>query len=228
MEILINLGIVVLIAGITYALSSEGLWGAALMFFNVIFAGLITFNFYEPLAGLMAGVGFLSGMADVLALLGIFTVALLLLRLTTESLAPAMVRFPTALYQGGRFAFALGAACTMMAIVILAFEVAPVHKKVLGVVDYKFQPPFKMGFDRYWLGFFQYSTGYIFPRYINDGDDREFGNALAFDPEGRWLLDHQDARPHGVERVLEEAPAAADPAAEGGQPPAPGGGLAPS
>ena len=37
----------------TYALTSEGLWGAALMFFNVLFAGIIAFNFYEPLAALL-------------------------------------------------------------------------------------------------------------------------------------------------------------------------------
>ena len=42
-----------LILLMTYALSAEGLWGAALMFFNVLFGGLIAFNFYEPLARLI-------------------------------------------------------------------------------------------------------------------------------------------------------------------------------
>src|SRR5262245_47683096 len=92
-----------LILGMTYVLASEGLWGAALMFFNVLFAAIIAFNFYEPLAALLAtNVGFLAGFADTLCLLGIFIVALVLLRLTTETLAPAMVRFPTAIYHIGR------------------------------------------------------------------------------------------------------------------------------
>ena len=47
---LINLIFFALILGMMYALMSEGLWGAALMFFDVLFAGLIAFNFYEPLA----------------------------------------------------------------------------------------------------------------------------------------------------------------------------------
>ncbi len=55
MENIINLIIVGLILGLTYALTSEGLWGAALMFFNVLFGAMIAFNFYEPLAALLIG-----------------------------------------------------------------------------------------------------------------------------------------------------------------------------
>ena len=63
--------IVVLILGMTYALTSEGLWGAALMFFNVLFAGIIAFNFYEPLAALLAAnvERSSSGFADTLCLM---------------------------------------------------------------------------------------------------------------------------------------------------------------
>ena len=50
MGIIVDLVIVALIAGMTWALMSEGAWGAALMFFNVLFAGLIALNFYETLA----------------------------------------------------------------------------------------------------------------------------------------------------------------------------------
>src|SRR4051794_7900955 len=92
---IVSLGIVVLILGMTYALTSEGLWGAALMFFNVLFAGLIAFNFYEPLATLLdENVSTFYGMSEALSLLGLFIVGVFLLRLTTETLAPAMVRFP--------------------------------------------------------------------------------------------------------------------------------------
>ena len=62
----------VLILGLTYALTSEGLWGAALMFFNVLFAGMIAFNFYEPLAKLLARhvPASARGFADTLCLHG--------------------------------------------------------------------------------------------------------------------------------------------------------------
>ena len=35
MEIVVNLGVAALVIGLTYAIMSEGLWGAALIFFNV-------------------------------------------------------------------------------------------------------------------------------------------------------------------------------------------------
>ena len=57
MEAIINLIIVGLVLGLTYALTSEGLWGSALMFFNVLFGGMIAFNFYEPLARLLDTTG---------------------------------------------------------------------------------------------------------------------------------------------------------------------------
>ena len=144
--VLIDLIIVGLILGMTYALLSEGLWGSALMFFNVLFAGIIAFNFYEPLAELLAAnVSFISGFADTLCLMALFIVALVMLRLTTESIAPSMVRFPSPVYNIGRFFFGLAGASVTMAILLVAFETAPVHKKVFTVVDYETKPPFKHG-----------------------------------------------------------------------------------
>ena len=63
-EFVIDLVMAFLILLLTYALSSEGLWGAALMFFNVVFGGLITFNFYEPLARLIDSTGIGWGFSD--------------------------------------------------------------------------------------------------------------------------------------------------------------------
>src|SRR3954467_3778308 len=91
----------------TYVVSSEGLWGAALMFFNVVFGGLIAFNFYEPLARLIDSTGIPWGFSDTLSLLGLFCVSVMLLRMATETLAPAMVRFPMPIYHAGRLFFAL-------------------------------------------------------------------------------------------------------------------------
>ena len=229
----VDLGIVVLILGITYALASEGLWGAALMFFNVLFAGLIAFNCYEPLAGLLAqNVSRMAGFADSVCLMGIFIVSLLLLRLATETLAPTMIRFPAALYHIGRWVFGLAAASLMMSIVLLAFHTSPVHKKMFyGAYDYERKPPFGMGLDWFWLGFFQYNTGQIFARYAEANRPDPFGaygNARVFDPRGSWLIDHQNARPYG-EGTVPPPPSSAAPAAEGaegGAGPAAGGAAA--
>jgi hypothetical protein len=228
MEIGINLLVALLILGMTYALSSEGLWGASLMFFNVLFGGLIAFNFYEPLAKLLAeNVTFLSGFADTLCLLTLFIVATFILRLTTETLGPAMVRFPTPIYHLGRWAFGLACGALTVAILLLGFETAPVHKKIFGVIKYDSLVPFKLGIEREWLAFFQYTTGQIFVTHSPDTRDPfdQYGDAKVFDPRAEWLLLHQEARPYGNESILSEeggGGGAAAPAA-GGQAPAGGG-----
>ena len=71
MKIVIDLIIAFLTLGLTYVLTSEGLWGSALMFFNVLFAAMIAFNFYEPLARLIDQTGINWGFSDTLCMLGI-------------------------------------------------------------------------------------------------------------------------------------------------------------
>jgi hypothetical protein len=226
MAIVINLVIVLLILGMTWALMSEGLWGAALMFFNVLFAGILAFNFYEPLAALLDSTGIGWGFSDTLCLLGIFLVALVILRLTTETLAPAMVRFPTPIYHIGRIFFGLAGSVVTIAILLLGFETAPVHQKVFNVIDYKMAPPFGLGLDHQWLGFFQYTTGLVFVQHDPGTRDpfREYGDAKVFDPRAEWLLNHQDARPYVSEggKVLSGSEAEAGAAGGGGAAPNPG------
>lgn len=238
--VIIDLGIAVLILGMTYALMSEGLWGAALMFMNTLFAGLIAFNFYEPLAALLSqNVDAMSGYADTLCLLVLFTVSLLLLRLTTESIAPSMVRFPTPVFHIGRVFFALAGSMVAMSILLLSFHTSPVHKKIFGSIDYDKRPPFGQGLDHKWLAFFQYTTGQTFAQHLGEEsriDARNtYHDAKIFDPGGRWLIDHQNARPYGDETVpapdvsAEAAPAggAAPGGATPGMPGAPGAGGMP-
>ncbi len=145
MGTIVNLVIVFLLLGLTYALTSEGLWGSALMFFNVLFGALIAFNFYEPLATLLDSTGIGWGFSDTLCLLGLFCVATVLLRMTTETIAPAQVRFPMPVYHMGRLVFGAGGAIVTMAVLLLAFHAAPVHKKIFGVIDYQSKPPFGLG-----------------------------------------------------------------------------------
>ncbi len=218
MAVLIDLVVVLLIAGMTYALMSEGLWGAALMFFNALFATMITLNCYEPLAQLIGtNVSFMSGYADALCILLIFTVSLLIIRLLTELMAPSMVRFPTAVYHIGRILFAFGGSLLTIGVLLLALDASPVHKKILGSVDYKYKPFYGSRLDKEILAFFQYSTGQIFTRSGGHDPFKQYGDARVFDPKGRWLLNAQEARPYGTDKVLED-----DKPAEGGATPAGG------
>ena len=150
----------------------------------------------------------------------------MLLRMATETLAPAMVRFPMPIYHAGRLFFALATTLVTMSILILSFHTAPVHKKAFGAMDYKYKPPFGMGLDHHWLGFFQHTTGDIFARYGSGSVDPygsfgKVGNGLVpvrvFDPRARWLLDHQTARPYGEGPILGEDAGGGEAATGGGE-----------
>ncbi len=200
--------IVVVMLGMTYALSSEGVWGAALMFFNLVFAGIIAFNFYEPLAGWMADQSSsMAGWADMLCLMGLFVISLIILRVITDMIAPAMTRLPTPVYHLGRLLFGFAGSCVAMAIILCGFETAPVHRKMFGVVDYQWAPPFHMGLDHKWLAFMQYTTGYPFGSWDSEGaSDRDYEQFRIFDPKGSWLIDHQNARPYHPGGELDTVP----------------------
>jgi hypothetical protein len=219
-------------------MSSEGLWGSALMFFNVLFGAIIAFNFYEPLAKLFAeNVSFLSHMADMICLMVLFSVSVVILRVATEFLGPAMIRFPMPIYHIGRLVFSFGVSVIVFSMILLGLHMAPVHQKLFGVVDYKQKPPFGFGIDHMWLAFFQQTTGTVFPTYNSGEKDpyQEFGRPYGlppekrlkvrvFDPRGKWLLEHQEARPFGNSPILEDAGAPLDGAstaapAAGGQAP---------
>jgi hypothetical protein len=235
MLLIINLIIVFLILLLTYALTSEGLWGSALMFFNVLFGALIAFNFYEPLARLLDSTGIGWGFSDTLCMMLLFSFSVLILRMTTETIAPAQVRFPMPVYHIGRLVFGLGGASITMAVVILAFHCAPVYKKIFGVVAYDSRPPFGLGLDHEFLGLFQRETGSVFTNYSANGQRDPHGqyggpNRLRlnfFDPKGEWLINHQNARPYGTETVPTSEEAAPAAAGEGGQEGAAPGGPAP-
>jgi hypothetical protein len=220
-----------LILFMTYVVSSEGAWGAALLFFNVVFAGMIAFNFYEPLAQLIDSTGIGWGFSDTLSMMLIFCVSLLLLRMITETIAPAQVRFPAAVFHVTRLVFALGTVLVTFSIILLAFHAAPIHKQMFGYITYDRRPPFGLGLDHHWLGFFQHTTGDIFARYGVGARDpyrsygKTAGNQLVpvqiFDPRGRWLLDRQEARPYGEGAILHAEPVAASADAAAGQAGAP-------
>ena len=212
--IAIDLVFAFLILLMTYAISSEGLWGAALMFFNVLFGGLIAFNFYEPLAKLIDSTGIGWGFSDSFSLLAIFCLSVLLLRMTTETLAPAMVRFPTPVYHAGRLIFALATSLVTMAILILGvphrarctrrssdpstISASPLRNGARSPVA-----GFLPVHHRQHLRSLRRRQARPYGEYGRSGSQRV--PVQVFDPRARWLLDHQEARPYGTAPILSES-----------------------
>ncbi len=206
---------------LTYVITSEGLWGSAPCHVLQCFVRgddrvqLLRASRVDAASSM--GPASAGGFSDTLCMLGLFSASVMFLRIVTETIAPAMVKFPLPLYHVGRLIFALATTLVTMAIILLAFEAAPVHKKVFTVVDYQSKPPFGMGLDHQWLGFFQYETGAVFARNGAGRRDphRQYGHGgpvKLFDPRAEWLILHQEARPYGEGSILaqeraEDAPA---------------------
>lgn len=135
----------------------EGIFGACVMCFNIFFAGLVAFNFYEPIAAALepnlAGTRAL-GYEDALCLIFLFWVTLGLLRLATGFLADTEISFhPWAQRAGGAF-IGLFAGYLVSGFLVAAFQTLPCPENFLG-----FEPRYEEGrglrrylpADRVWL-----------------------------------------------------------------------------
>ena len=211
-DVLLVLGML----GITWVVSSEGLWGATLMFVNVMFAGLIAFDLFEPVANFIdLNLGFMAAFSDFVALVLLFSVSFTLIRIATDNLGPTMVRFPTWVYHIGRYGFAGATAWYLMGMVLCILQTAPIHKQFLG---YKWNEHavWQAGVDRFWLGFVQTTTKDVFDRFP----------PRMFDGQSKFIRQYHDRREFG-DPDPDFAPKKAGGAApQGGQQPAGGGAAA--
>ncbi|MFM7161389.1 MAG: CvpA family protein, partial [Planctomycetaceae bacterium] len=99
--------------------------------------------------------------ADFVALLGVFCVALLVLRIVTENLAPTQIEFDPRLHELIRWPWALATGYLTMAFLLTALHTAPLPREFLG-----FRPEAHNFFeisapDRQWLGFTQWVSEHV-------------------------------------------------------------------
>ncbi len=95
MIILLNIGIIGLVLLIAYWWANEGLFSALLHLVCVITAGALALAFWEPITmALLNGKGF-DNYAWGIVLVTIFSISLLVLRITSDKIIPANIQFPT-------------------------------------------------------------------------------------------------------------------------------------
>jgi hypothetical protein len=142
---------------VAYAQCREGLFSATTLFVNVLIAGALTFNFWEPLAdeldALFAG-GILAGYEDALVLTFFFTVFLIVLRVLTNKVVAQQTEFPGYVQQIGGGLVGLLSGYLIAGFLVCVLQTLPWHESFLGfrprsedeVGLRKFLPP-----DRAWL-----------------------------------------------------------------------------
>ncbi len=158
---------------------SEGMWGAALRFVNVVTAALLATNFWEPLARLLENnvSESVTYWWDFLSWWGIFALALFVLRFATGKVSRVKVRFLAIVNKLGGAFFAALVGVVMVCAVNFTIHLAPLGEKAMfGGFDPAKPVVFKP--DRQWWGFMSRVSRGAFSR---------IGGPRQFDPQAQFV-----------------------------------------
>jgi len=173
---IIDVILLVIIAGVTWCVASEGAWGAGLNLLCVLLAGLIAMNFFEPMANMFGTTGSWSYRGDIIALVGLFEVSVFVLREVAERISPRYIQVNNLVHNMGRWLCGLLAGYMTAAFLLTALHTAPLPREFLG-----FSPErgnlFGVAPDRQWLGFTQHvSEKVLYSGKVFDGPRESFGD----------------------------------------------------
>ena len=180
---------------VAYAHFREGIFTALSMLINIILAGVVTCNFYEPLADyvdpLLVG-SFLAGYEDFLFMLLLFAGTLGLLRMVTNNLANILIEYHPLLQQLGAGLLGLVSGYLLGGFLLCLLQTLPWHVNFM-----EFQPrdrqesPLRGFFpsDRVWLALMRHAGAYALSRDPdNDNADSPFDRYATFDRPGNFEL----------------------------------------
>jgi hypothetical protein len=131
---------ILMMGGVAYAFWREGPLTAFVMCVNVLLAGVLAFNFWEPIADQLDPAfadNFMKGTEDAIALMLIFLPSLMLLRLVTNSIARSHPEYPPALYRGGAVAFGLVTGYLLAGFLVCVLQTLPLPRDFMGFEPYR-------------------------------------------------------------------------------------------
>lgn len=153
----------------------EGMWSNAIRLINVVTAGLLATNYWEPVARLAdnsVSESF-TFFWDFISLWGLFAVFLVIFRVATNSLSRVKVRFLKIADRIGGVAFAVAVGWVMVCFITFSLHTAPLCRNFLfegfkpGEANFVGLAP-----DKMWLGFAGYCAAGVFstsPAVVFDG-----------------------------------------------------------
>jgi hypothetical protein len=159
-----DLVLLAILVWVMFRVQSEGAWGAVIVFFCVLFSGLAAMNAFEPLAEWL-GIHVSADSEwqfryDVIALLGLFTLGVFVLRIVTERLVPARVPIPRLVDLPLRYLAGVATGYVTLCVLLVSLHVAPLPRivtaeQVVEVAGFEPEKPqfFGLGPDRQWLKF---------------------------------------------------------------------------
>jgi hypothetical protein len=197
---------IVIMLAVAYAYLREGVFTAFVMCCNVFLAGLVAFNFWEPLANQLDPA--LAGYEDILCLILLFSLTLGLLRAVTNSLSRTQIDFPPAVQRGGGAIFGLAAGYLVSAFLVCVLETLPWHENFMFFewqYDSGQESPLRAVLppDRLWLATMHRAGAYAFS---NNEDGKPgassslYDRYKTFDKYGTFSLRYARYRRYGDNR----------------------------
>ncbi len=172
-------------------LMNNGLWTNTLMLVNVLTAGLIAMNYFEPLAGFFENQEpSLTYIWDFCAIWLVFGVAMTVLRMATDSASKLKVKFFMPVEKVGGLLMAVWVSWVLLCFTTATLHTAPLARSFLGGA-FRPEPSSRLLFgadpDYIWLGWTHRESKGPFCR---------LGQLREFDRNGTFVLrygEHRDA-----------------------------------
>jgi Colicin V production protein len=120
---------------VAYSFWREGVFTAFCMLINVVVAGFVAFNFFEPLADLMEPLfaGFMPGYEDCVALILLAAGVLGLLRWATNQLVNTQIDYHPMFHQFGAGFVGLVTGYLLAGFLLCVFQTLPWHENFLNL-----------------------------------------------------------------------------------------------
>lgn len=131
--LLVLFTLIVMAAG-AYAFWRQGVLPAFAMFVNILLAGLVAFNFFEPIAEQLDSMftdSFLHGYEDSLSLIVLFCLTLLFLRWASNELIHTIIQYNPVLQQGGAVLFGVLAGYLVAGFLVCVAQTMPFDEHFL-------------------------------------------------------------------------------------------------
>ncbi len=190
------LGLIVFIS--LALLYNNGMWSNAVRLVNIVMAGLLATNFFEPLARALDGMlPLLTYAWDFVSLWLLFIVFVLIFQILTGLVSKVNVRFLQIADRIGSVVFAAFVGWAILCFALMTLNTAPLARNFL-FEGFKPGESMFMGTapDRMWLGFMQSQSRGSFSRSVAEADRDKYGgeSVAMFDPKGEFIAKYTERR----------------------------------
>lgn len=167
---------------------TEGMWSNGITLINVVFAGIVSWNLFEPAAGFLEPkMPSFTYVVDFLCFWVLFILTYNIFKAMTDQISTHAVRFKKPVEQTGRVLFAMMTAWVMTCIICASLHLAPLGRSPMKgsfAQEPKSNCFFGLAPDRMWLAFM----------HTRSKKGLSTMKKNTFDPDGSFVLKYGTRR----------------------------------